>query len=61
MAKYKVIYMFRDLQDNDHIYRIGDKYPRKGRTAKARIDELSSNDNKIGVPLIEVVNEDGGE
>lgn len=61
VAKYKVIYMFRDLQDNDHIYRVGDKYPRKGRVAKARIDELSSTDNKIGKPLIEEINEGGEE
>lgn len=53
--------MFRDLQDNDHIYRVGDKYPRKGRVAKARIDELSSTDNKIGKPLIEEINEGGEE
>ncbi|MFL1998356.1 hypothetical protein VYF65_004156 [Lysinibacillus irui] len=61
MVKYKVIYMFRDLQDNDHIYKVGDKYPRKGRVAKARIEELSSTDNKIGVPLIKEINEDGEE
>lgn len=61
VAKYKVIYMFRDLQDNDHVYKVGHKYPRKGRATKARIDELSSTDNKIGVPLIEAVNEGGEE
>ncbi|AHN23272.1 hypothetical protein [Lysinibacillus varians] len=61
MAKYKVIYMFRDLKDNDHIYKVGDKYPRKGRVTKARIDELSSTDNKIGIPLIEEISEDGEE
>ncbi|WP_231785109.1 hypothetical protein [Lysinibacillus sp. C5.1] len=61
MAKYKVIYMFRDLKDNDHIYKVDDKYPRKGRVTKARIDELSSTDNKIGIPLIEEISEDGEE
>lgn len=53
--------MFRDLQDNDHVYKVGHKYPRKGRATKARIVELSSTDNKIGVPLIEAVNEGGEE
>lgn len=62
MAKYKVIHQFRDLQDNDHVYKVGDKYPRKGRATKARLEELSSDENKIGVPLIEEVEgEDGDE
>lgn len=50
--KYKVIKKFRDLQDNNHIYNVGDKYPRKGRVNKERVEELVSNENKIGVPLI---------
>ncbi|MGA3598583.1 hypothetical protein [Lysinibacillus agricola] len=50
--KYKVIKQFRDLQDNDHIYNIGDKYPYKGRVNKERVAELKSNDNKIGLSLI---------
>lgn len=50
--KYKVIKQFRDLQDNNHIYNVGDKYPRKGRSNKERTEELLSNENKIGVPLI---------
>lgn len=50
--KYKVIKKFRDLQDNDHIYNVGDKYPRKGRVNKERLEELMSNENKIGEPLV---------
>lgn len=62
MTKYTVIHKFRDLQDSDHIYDVGDKFPRKGRAAKARLEELSSDENKIGVPLIEEVEgEDGDE
>lgn len=57
MAKYTIIHRFRDLQDGNHIYNVGDKYPRKGRSKKERIDELLSNENKIGVPLIEEVGE----
>ncbi|WP_245669364.1 hypothetical protein [Caryophanon tenue] len=50
--KYKVIKQFKDLQDNNHIYNVGDKYPRKGRINKERAEELSSTNNKIGLPLI---------
>lgn len=49
---YKVIKDFMDLQDENHIYRKGDKYPRKGRVKKERAEELASSANKIGVPLI---------
>jgi hypothetical protein len=53
--KYIVIKQFKDLQDNDYIYEVDDKYPRKGRAKKARIEELLSHDNKIGEPLIKEV------
>ena len=50
---YKVIRYFTDLQDDDYIYREGDTYPRKGLKPTAdRIDELASNRNKRGLPLI---------
>lgn len=50
---YKVIYRFMDLQDFNHIYQVGDKYPRHGAMAsQARIKELASTNNKIGKPLI---------
>lgn len=42
---YKVIKDFMDLQDENHIYR-------KGRVKKERAEELASEANKIGVPLI---------
>lgn len=51
---YRVIVEFADLQDNNHVYRVGDKYPRTRRkVARNRIEELSSSKNKIGKPLIE--------
>lgn len=53
--KHKVIKEFRDLQDDNHIYRVGDKYPRKGRAKNERIEELSGHDNKCKVPLIEAI------
>ncbi|HWI49111.1 MAG TPA: hypothetical protein VNU45_12885 [Rummeliibacillus sp.] len=55
--KYEVIKDFMDLEDENHIYRAGDKYPRKGRLKKERADELVSEANKIGVPLIMPVEE----
>jgi hypothetical protein len=56
--KYQVIKDFKDLQDDNHIYHVGDKYPRKGRVKKERVEELLGAENKIGVPLIVEV---GGE
>lgn len=50
---YKVIRYFTDLQDDDYIYREGDTYPRKGLKPTAdRINELASDRNKRGLPLI---------
>lgn len=56
---YEVIRDFTDLQDGNHIYRAGDKYPRAGKGKKARIDELSGAENKRGEPLIAEEPEDG--
>ena len=53
---FRVMVEFADLQDNNHVYRVGDKYPHtKRRVAKKRIEELISSSNKIGKPLIEKV------
>lgn len=48
--KYVVIKDFTDLQDKNHIYRVGDKYPRKGRVKNERVEELSSSANKLKTP-----------
>lgn len=60
MEKYVVVYSrFKDLKDNNHIYRKGDIYPREGlELTKERIKELSSKKNKIGEVLIKKVNEE---
>lgn len=60
MEKYVVVYSrFKDLKDNNHIYRKGDVYPREGlEPTKERIKELSSKKNKIGEVLIKKVNEE---
>lgn len=50
---YSVIRVFADLQDGNHIYNVGDTFPRDGATASdERITELSGRDNLQGVPLI---------
>lgn len=58
MEKYIVIRDkgFKDLEDNNHIYKKGDIYPREGlEPTKKRIKELTSEKNKIGEILIKKV------
>lgn len=55
---YKVIKHFFDLQDNNHKYDVGDTYPRKGlNVLQSRINELASDKNRQGCPLIEEIPE----
>ena len=55
---YKVIKSFTDLQDNNHAYSVGDTFPHNGVEVDAeRIAELSSDKNRLGVPLIEEIKE----
>lgn len=50
---YKVIKSFTDLQDNNHLYKEGDTYPRKGfDVLPSRIKELSTTANRRGEILI---------
>ena len=51
---YKVIHEFLDLQDTNYYYHDGDVFPHDNGVmiASERIKELSSENNKIGVPLI---------
>ena len=53
---YKVVKKFVDLQDKNHLYNVGDCYPRSGKdVSENRIHELATNNNKIGVPLIKEI------
>ena len=55
---YKVIKSFTDLQDNNYAYYVGDTFPHNGAEVDAeRIEELASNKNRLGVPLIEEIKE----
>lgn len=60
---YKVIKTFCDLQDDNFKYEVGDEYPRLGfEVSLARIEELSSSDNRRHMPLIEeIVNSSDSE
>ena len=59
---YRVIKHFVDLQDNNYKYDVGDTYPRKGlNVLQSRINELASNKNRQGVPLIEEITEKAEE
>lgn len=52
---FEVIKDFTDSKDGKHVYRVGDKYPRKGKATKARIEELSTKKNKRKEVLIKEV------
>lgn len=55
---YKVIKFFRDLQDNNHAYKVGDVFPHKGmEVSENRLLELSTDKNRRHMPLIEKVEE----
>ena len=50
---FKVIKEFRDLKDNNYIYRINDIYPYANKEVSSeRIQELASKKNLIGKNLI---------
>lgn len=52
---YKVIHRFTDLQDFNHLYNVGDLFPRIGmKVSQSRIDELASGKNKLKTPLIKL-------
>ena len=54
---YRVIKAFTDLKAS-HVYHVGDTFPHNGVDIDAeRIAELESDKNRIGVPLIEAIEE----
>ena len=56
---YKVIVYFEDLQDKNYAYNVGDTYPRKGLKPTAeRIEELATDKNLRGIPLIKAADEE---
>jgi len=50
---YRVVSPFADKCDDNHVYKLGDYYPRSGfKASAARIAELSSCENNQNAPLI---------
>lgn len=50
---YKVIRFFYDMQDAEHLYKVGDSYPREGvAVSDKRVAELLSNKNRLRQPVI---------
>ena len=55
---YRVVHKFHDLKDNNHAYSVGDTFPHNGVEVDAeRIAELASDKNRLGIPLIEEIEE----
>lgn len=53
---YRVIHNFVDPEDNNHVYLVGDFYPREGaETTLERATFLLGSSHAIGCPLIEEV------
>lgn len=53
---------WKDLKDNNYIYKKGDIYPREGlKPTKKRIEELTTINNKIGEVLIQKVQDEAEE
>lgn len=53
---YRVVAIFADLQDREHVYYPGDAFPRDGaEVSEERLRELSTANNRLGKPLIEKV------
>lgn len=53
---YRVIKRFYDLKTN-HAYNVGDIFPHNGVEDEQRVAELKSNNNRLGVSLIEEIAE----
>lgn len=59
MDSYRVVKYFTDLQDDEHVYHVGDAYPRDGvDVTDSRVKELLGDENLQGQPLIEKVNDE---
>lgn len=59
---YTVLHTFYDLKDCEHLYNAGESYPRDGYTpTDERVEELLTERNRMGKPMIQAVSEKGGE
>ena len=56
---YKVVVAFKDMQDFNHQYFVGDTFPREGTVvSNARIAELASANNRAKMVLIKGIEEE---
>ena len=56
---HKVIHQFTDLQDFNHLYNVGDVFPRSGKSvSQTRLNELACGANKLKKPLIKDMSSD---
>ena len=61
---YKVIAFFTDLQDSNRPYSVGDTFPHAEAgysVTESRLAELSGSENKRGMPLIQLVEDNAEE
>ncbi|WP_226677195.1 hypothetical protein [Mesobacillus jeotgali] len=58
--KYEAIASFTDSQDKGKVYQKGDPYPNPAnkKVSAERIKQLSSEDNRLGYPVIKEIKED---
>ena len=57
--KYRAIRYFKDAKDDNRAYKVGDVYPRPGlEVSEERLEQLRTNKNRRGVPMIEIVEEE---
>lgn len=55
---FKVVRRFQEVKHDDHVYEVGDSYPKEGKKAtKARFEELSTEKNDYKKIYIEEVKE----
>lgn len=55
---HRVVTPFTDLLDENHVYSVGDTFPRAGvEASQERLAYLAGSGNRLGVPVIEAVQE----
>lgn len=53
---FEVLKSFSDLKDGNHVYMVGDTFPRHGfSVSEERLKELTGSNNTFGCPLIRAV------
>lgn len=54
--EYKIVREFKEKKHDDHVYVVGDSYPKESEKAtKARLEELSTTKNKYKKVYLEEV------